>query len=103
MQKRNYVYIMANSRRTIYIGITNDLMRRVHEHKQKLVEGYTKRYNLNKLVYYDEIATSREAMAREKHLKGWLRKRKEELIESQNAGWQDLAFTWFEPPILKES
>jgi putative endonuclease len=103
MQRVYYVYIMANSRRTIYIGVTNNLMRRVSEHKQKLIEGYSKRYNLTKLVCHEEFSAPQEAIAREKQLKGWLRKRKDELIEAQNPGWHDLALSWFEPQRLKES
>ena len=103
MQRIYYVYIMANSRRTIYIGMTNNLMRRVSEHKQKLIDGYSKRYNLTKLVYYEEFSAPQQAIAREKQLKGWLRQRKDELIESQNPYWRDVALTWFEPQRLNES
>ena len=91
MQKHYYVYILANSRRTIYIGFTNDLQRRLQEHRDKVIEGYTSRYNLTKLVYYEVFATAREAIAHEKRLKGWLRAKKVALIESKNPNWQDLS------------
>jgi putative endonuclease len=94
---RNYiaVYIMANLRRTIYIGVTNDLPRRVYDHKQKFIEGYTRRYNLTKLVHYERYDSMREAVAREKQLKGWLRAKKVGLIETNNPLWYDLAADWF--------
>ena len=71
-----YVYIMASERRTLYIGVTNDLQRRVYEHKSKLIPGFTAKYNVTRLVYYEEFSDIREAIAREKVLKGWKRKRK---------------------------
>jgi putative endonuclease len=89
------VYIMANSRRTLYIGVTNDLFRRVSEHKSGQTEGYTNRYNLTKLVYYEIFDSMRGAIAREKQSKGWLRARKISLVEASNPFWHDLAIEWY--------
>ncbi|MDO8636502.1 MAG: GIY-YIG nuclease family protein [Dehalococcoidia bacterium] len=91
-----YVYIMSNVSRTLYIGVTNDLERRVYEHKQKLTEGFTKKYNVTMLVYFEETNDVNAAIDREKELKGWRRKRKIALIESMNPEWKDLSSGWFE-------
>ena len=93
--KQFSVYIMANSRRTLYIGVTNNLLRRVFEHRHKMTPGYTAKYNLTKLVHYECFPTMKEAIGREKSLKGWLRVRKTELIEAENPNWQDLAADWY--------
>ena len=90
------MYIMTNRSRTLYTGVTNDLQRRVYEHKRKLVEGFTKKYNLTILVYYDETSDIQSAIKREKQIKGWLRRKKIELIESVNPYWEDLSKGWFE-------
>ena len=79
-----YVYIMTNGSRTLYIGVTNNLARRVYEHKNKLMEGFTKKYNITMLVYYETTANIESARMREKQLKGWVRRRKIGLIESFN-------------------
>lgn len=89
-----YIYIMANNAKVIYTGVTNDLERRVHEHKHKLVDGFTKKYNLTKLVYYEVTADVGSAIQREKQIKGWLRSKKVALIESVNPQWQDLSEGW---------
>ncbi|WP_269546327.1 GIY-YIG nuclease family protein [Coleofasciculus chthonoplastes] len=91
-----YVYIMTNRSKTLYTGVTNDLYRRVYEHKQKLIPGFTQKYNINRLVYYQETSDIREAIAREKQIKGWLRAKKIALIESINPQWRDLSADWFE-------
>lgn len=75
----------------LYVGVTNNLQRRVWEHKQKLVKGYTEKYNLNKLVYYQEFTDINEAIAAEKKIKGWLRSKKENLITQFNPSWKDLS------------
>jgi len=89
--KNFYVYIMANKSRTLYTGVTNDLERRVFEHKNKLVSGFTEKYNVNRLVFYEETSDINAAITREKQIKGWLRARKIELIESVNPEWRDLS------------
>ena len=85
-----YVYIMTNEAGTLYTGVTNDLVRRILEHKQKLIPGFTRRYNLTRLVYYEVTPNVRAAIAREKQIKGWLRRKKVALVESMNPEWRDL-------------
>ena len=90
-----YVYILTNkSDRVMYIGVTNNLERRVYEHKQDLIDGFTKRYHVHKLVYYEVTSDVRAAIEREKILKGWLRARKNALVESMNPEWRDLSEDW---------
>jgi len=93
--KQYYVYMMSSKTRTLYVGITNNLERRVYEHKQKLIPGFTSKYDLTWLVYCAETNDVREAIAREKQLKGWSRAKKVALIEEMNPEWEDLAATWF--------
>ena len=86
-----YVYIMASSRNgTLYIGVTNDLVRRVFEHKNHMFPGFTSRYNVIKLVYYDAFHNIQDAIYQEKRLKNWRRNWKKDLIESMNPKWDDL-------------
>ena len=92
--KNYFVYIMANRTRMLYIGVTNSLERRVWEHKNRFTPGFTSKYNLNRLVYTEVFSDIREAIAREKQIKGWLRKKKIELIESANPRWNDLSEEW---------
>ena len=93
--KTYYVYFMTNHSGTLYVGVTNDLERRVWEHKQQKVDGFTKRYRITRLVYYEEYSQVYDALAREKQLKGWLRSRKVALIEEGNPGWEDLSDGWY--------
>ena len=86
-----YVYIMASRRNgTLYIGVTNDLIRRVYEHKNNVVEGFTDQYRVHKLVYWEQLEDIESAIGREKQLKHWKRQWKLTLIEEYNAGWHDL-------------
>jgi putative endonuclease len=94
-----YVYIMASAGRTLYVGVTNDLQRRVWEHKQKLHEGFTKKYNVDKLVYCESTPDIASAVLREKRLKRWHRQWKMELIEKVNPEWKDLAEDWYEAGV----
>ena len=90
-----YVYILTNkNNKVLYIGVTNNLERRLYEHKEKLVEGFTKKYNVNKLVYYETTSDIKAAIEREKVLKKWSRKKKEWLISLKNPLWNDLNFEW---------
>jgi len=91
-----YVYIMTNNSRTLYTGVTNNLERRVYEHKKGSVRGFTKKYNIDQLVYYDSCPDVVEAIRREKQIKGWLREKKINLIESINPEWSDLSKGWFD-------
>jgi putative endonuclease len=96
MSKEYYVYIMTNKSRTLYTGVTNDLMRRVYEHKNKLIpNSFTSKYNIRFLVYYESTPTVHVALAREKQIKGWLRVKKIALIDSMNPEWKDLSEEWF--------
>ena len=90
---------MTNRSRTLYTGVTNDLVRRVYEHKQKLIEGFTKKYNITILVHYEATPDIRSAIAREKQIKGWLRSKKIALIESANPQWRDLSEDWSETSV----
>jgi putative endonuclease len=94
MGRQFYVYILASRKHgTLYIGITNDLIRRVHEHKLKLVRGFSAKYGISKLVYFEVFDGPTSAIMREKQLKKWHRDWKIELIESHNPGWVDLSAT----------
>ena len=96
MERKYYVYILASKKYgTIYIGQTNNLIRRVAEHKSGLIKGFTQKYKVNKLVYYEETNYINNSIEREKQLKGWLRKKKMALIESMNPDWEDLSKGWF--------
>ena len=86
-----YVYIMASRSRVLYVGVTNDLTRRVDEHKRSLNAGFTSRYRVTRLVYFEEFADIRDAIAREKAIKGWRRSRKISLVDARNPTWEDLA------------
>ena len=92
--RQYYVYIMTNRSRTLYTGVTNNLYRRVYEHKNKLIGGFTKKYNITKLVWYEVTSEITSAIVREKQIKGWLRKKKNALIESINPEWKDLSEEW---------
>ena len=86
-----YVYILASLQRTLYIGFTGDLHRRLHQHKTGAIEGFTKRYRVNRLVHLESYTDVRDAQAREHQLKGWVRRKKVALIEAENPEWEDLA------------
>ena len=90
-----YVYILASQRNgTLYTGLTNDLERRILDHKQKVVKGFTEKYNVNILVYFEEFESADGAALREKRIKKWKRTWKLELIEKDNPNWNDLAEGW---------
>ena len=91
-----YIYILTNSTNNVlYIGVTNDIKRRWYEHCNELVDGFTKKYHVHKLVYIEESNSIEDAIAREKQLKGWTRKKKNNLIESINPNWTDLSKNMF--------
>jgi putative endonuclease len=89
------VYILANHSRVIYIGVTNDIRRRVWQHQRGLLPGFTRQYKVTRLVYVEQTTDVRAAIAREKQLKRWPRWRKDRLIELHNAGWTDISAGWF--------
>ena len=92
MDKQFYVYFLTNrNNNVLYTGVTNNLSRRVYEHKNKLIEGFTKKYHVDKLVYYEAYADSLNAITREKQIKGGSRAKKIQLIESMNKEWDDLS------------
>ncbi len=92
-----YIYILTNkSNSVLYIGVTNNLSRRLYEHKNKLIDGFSKKYNTNKIVYFEESSSIDDAILREKQLKGWSRKKKIQLIESINPNWIDFGEKEFE-------
>jgi len=91
MKRQYYIYMMTNKNNfVLYTGVTNDLKRRAYEHKQKIVEGFTRRYNVTKLVYYEISDDAESAISREKQIKGWSRKNKDDLVGRMNPEWCDL-------------
>ena len=92
--RTGYVYILSSKSRRLYVGVTNDLERRIYEHKQKLIPGFTKRYNIDRLVYFEQADDILAAIAREKQIKGWLRQKKIDLIVRANSTWVDLSTDW---------
>jgi putative endonuclease len=93
--RRYYVYILASRSRVLYTGVTGDLQRRVYQHKVGEVPGFTTRYCVTRLIYFESTPDVRAAIAREKVIKTWTREKRIRLIESVNAGWSDLAADWF--------
>jgi putative endonuclease len=94
VKKIYHVYIMSNISKMLYTGVTSDLEHRLLRHKSKEIDGFTKKYNIHRLVYFEAFAGIRDAIAREKQIKGWLRAKKVALIESMNPEWKDLAPEW---------
>ena len=93
--KNYYVYLLTNwNNKVMYVGMTNNLERRVYEHKNKLVNGFTKKYNINKLVYFEETSDVNSAISREKEIKKWRREKKDTLVLSNNPEWKDLSDEW---------
>jgi len=98
--KTYHVYIVSNVSRMLYVGVTNDIQPRMFEHKKKLVPGFSQKYNLRRLVYWEAFGNIKDAIAREKAIKGWLRAKKVALIRSMNPQWTDLAADWFKAPTV---
>ena len=92
-----YVYLLASRSRVLYIGVTNNLERRLFEHHQRRRPGFTSQYQVDRLIYFEMFGEIRDAIAREKQLKGWRREKKIALIKSQNPTWQELSAAW-QPP-----
>ena len=90
-----YVYILTNkNNKVMYIGVTNNIQRRLYEHKTGLIEGFTKKYNVHKLVWFEETCDVKSAIEKEKQLKGWKRERKNQLVSERNPEWKDLSDEW---------
>jgi putative endonuclease len=91
-----FVYIMTNASGTLYTGVTNDLKRRVYEHKNRLIPGFTSRYRIDRLLWYESCDDIRSAIAREKQIKRWRRSKKVARVAEANPSWQDLSLEWTE-------
>ena len=94
--KTLYVYILSSKAAVLYVGVTNNIKKRVHQHKNHLVEGFTDKYEVDKLVYVEAIGDAGSAIKREKQIKAWRREKKVKLIESKNPGWEDLSSGWYD-------
>jgi putative endonuclease len=94
--KKYYIYIISSTSGTLYTGATSDIEHRVYQHKHKLMDGFAKKYNVDRLAYYEETTDINIAIAQEKEIKGWRRSKKISLIKSINPKWKDLAEDWFE-------
>ena len=97
--KQYFVYIISNwTGERIYTGVTSNLERRIFEHKNKIIEGFTKKYNIDRLVYFELYDDPASAILREKEIKGWRREKKNRIIEGKNPEWTDLSIGWYEDP-----
>jgi putative endonuclease len=94
--KTFFVYILASKSGTLYVGVTNNIKKRVYEHKNHLVPGFTDKYDINRLLYFEEIGDSASAINREKQIKAWRREKKVALIDSLNPEWIDLSRDWYD-------
>src|SRR6266481_3124539 len=101
MEQYSYVYMMGSaSRRALYIGVTTELRKRMHEHKAGMIEGFASKYKCHRLVYFETFPHVADAIAREKQIKGWRREKKDKLVEAKNPSWKDLAEDWFVEELL---
>ena len=98
MRQRFFVYILASRSRVLYTGVTRDLCRRVGQHRLGEIPGFTRRYQITRLVFFEETPSARSAFERERQIKGWKRDKKIRVIETLNAAWEDLADAWFLSP-----
>lgn len=95
MEKTYYVYLLTNwNNQVMYVGVTNNLERRIYEHRNKLVDGFTKKYNVEKLVYFETASDVLAAIEREKQIKKWRREKKNQLVVGMNPEWKDLSVEW---------
>ncbi|MEJ2487160.1 MAG: GIY-YIG nuclease family protein [Anaerolineales bacterium] len=99
IRKSYYVYILSSNTGTLYTGVTNHLLRRMDEHKGGKLEGFTKRYKVNRLIYFEETTDIYAALEREKQIKGWTRKKKLDLVRTLNPKFEDLSEDWFEDSL----
>jgi putative endonuclease len=98
-----FVYILAGRTGRLYVGVTNDLVRRIHDHKKHSISGFARRYNIDQLVYYEACSEPVQAIAREKQIKDYARVKKLALIATMNPGWTDLAELWFVDVSMSDS
>jgi putative endonuclease len=94
--KTYYVYLMGSKSGTLYVGVTSNLKKRVYEHKNHLIPGFTDKYNTDRLLYFETIGDSTSAINREKQVKAWRREKKVRLVDSLNSGWDDLSREWYD-------
>ena len=99
--RRYFVYIMTNPSKTLYTGLTNSIRRRVREHKEKLIPGFTSKYNITRLVYFESYEDVHKAIEREKEIKSWTRAKRVALIERKNPKWDDLSREWDQPQTFR--
>ncbi len=102
-EKRCFVYILVSRSRNLYTGLTNNLLRRVLKHKQKSVKGFTAKYRVHRLVYFESFQNVRDAIRCEKKIKSWRREKKVALIQASNPTWEDLAASWFPTPASEKA
>jgi putative endonuclease len=102
-KKQFYIYILSSKSRTLYIGVTSNLLKRIYEHENKLTEGFTSKYNVDRLVHFEECSDAISAIEREKQIKSWTRAKKIALIESLNPTWKDMSEGWYEKQIPRRS
>jgi putative endonuclease len=101
MGHRYYVYLLASKSRALYVGVTNDLILRVRQHRDGTYDGFTKQYRIDRLVYYESFGWVQDAIAREKQIKRWRREKKVFLIERENPTWEDLSEAWRQPMVVQ--
>ena len=94
--KNYYVYIMSSKTGTLYVGVTNDIKKRVYQHKNHLIPGFTNKYNIDRLLYVETVSDPISAISREKQIKKWRREKKIAIIDSMNPDWKDLSDGWYE-------
>ena len=94
--KTFYVYILASKTGTLYVGLTNNIKRRIYEHKQHIVPGFTDKYDIDRLLYFETFRSSVSAIGREKQIKAWRREKKVQIIDSKNPEWKDISEDWYE-------
>lgn len=94
--KNYYVYIMSSKTGTLYVGVTNDIKKRVYQHKNHLIPGFTNKYNIDRLLYVERVSDPISAISREKQIKKWRREKKVAIIDSMNPDWKDLSDGWYE-------
>ena len=98
-----FVYLLASHTKTLYTGVTSNLLQRVYQHKRKVTRGFTSRYNVDRFVYFESTTDVMAAIEREKQIKSWTRAKKVALIQGANPGWKDLAFGWYDLPSDEEA